>query len=334
MALWEALLVFAASLGLSIVSSLVLAANLDRLGARFRMSEALLGIVTAAGADAPEASAAVFALIAGHHEIGVGVVLGSNLYNLAALLGVAAIVARRLDVDRTGSILTLAVGVACALFAALIAFHLLTGAGAAIVVGGVLAVYAVLAGLRPELLGERLSRPARRAIVAAQVRERRLARREEQDELLGRTTTVDLLGVVPALVAVILASIFLVRSARTIGHHAGIPDVVIGTLLLATLTGIPNLVAAIRLARSGRGAALVSESLNSNNANVLIGLALPAAIFTIGSGHGALAAWWLLALSVGSAALLFARRGLRRVDGLAIVGGYVAFVAALLATAL
>ena len=49
------------------------------------MSEALLGVLTAAGADTPEASAAVSALVAGHHAIGVGVVLGSNLYNLAAL---------------------------------------------------------------------------------------------------------------------------------------------------------------------------------------------------------------------------------------------------------
>ena len=156
MTIWEALLVFAGSLALSIVSSLVLAANLDRLGARLRMSEALLGVVTAAGADAPEASAAVFALIAGHHEIGVGVVLGSNLSNLAALLGVAGIVARRLDVDRAGAALMLGVGGACALLAALIVFHVLAGAPAAIVVGAVIAVYVILVSIRPERLGERV----------------------------------------------------------------------------------------------------------------------------------------------------------------------------------
>jgi cation:H+ antiporter len=55
----------------------------------------LLGIVTALGADSPEIASAITALAAGHSDLGVGVVIGSNIFNLAALLGLSALVAVR-----------------------------------------------------------------------------------------------------------------------------------------------------------------------------------------------------------------------------------------------
>src|SRR5437763_16909583 len=65
-----------------------------------------------------------------------------------------------------------------------------------------------------------------------------------------------------------------------------VSDVVLGALVLAALTSIPNLIAAVRLALHGRGAACVSESFNSNNANILVGLCVPAIILGIGSASG------------------------------------------------
>ena len=55
------------------------------MGAGLGLSEAL-GMLAALAADAPEITAAVTALI--HHDphIGAGVVIGSNVFNLAALL--------------------------------------------------------------------------------------------------------------------------------------------------------------------------------------------------------------------------------------------------------
>ncbi len=83
-----ALLLLAAAFVLTVAASVVLARGLDRIGQRLGFSEALLGMVTALGADAPEIASAVAAVIAGHEETGVGVVVGSNVFNLAALLGV------------------------------------------------------------------------------------------------------------------------------------------------------------------------------------------------------------------------------------------------------
>src|SRR3954451_5938063 len=74
------LVCLAAGLG----SSFVLARALDRIGVRLGLTDAVIGMLTALGADAPEISTAAAAVLSRHDDIGVGVVLGSNVINLAA----------------------------------------------------------------------------------------------------------------------------------------------------------------------------------------------------------------------------------------------------------
>ena len=64
------------------------------------MSEAWLGLVAALAADAPEITSAVTALARGQASVGAGVVIGSNVFNLAALLGLSAVVAGRIALHR------------------------------------------------------------------------------------------------------------------------------------------------------------------------------------------------------------------------------------------
>ena len=44
------------------------------------------------GADSLEISSAIVALLSNRRDLGVGIALGSNLFNLAALLGLGALV--------------------------------------------------------------------------------------------------------------------------------------------------------------------------------------------------------------------------------------------------
>ena len=67
---------------------------------RWRLTEATLGLVVAMAADSPEITSAITASAHGQGGIGAGVVLGSNVFNLAALLGLGAIVARRVHLHR------------------------------------------------------------------------------------------------------------------------------------------------------------------------------------------------------------------------------------------
>ena len=320
-----ALLLLAGAFTLTVTSSIVLARELDRIGERLGFSEALLGIVTAVGADAPEIASAVTAVVAGHEDTGVGVVVGSNVFNLAALLGVSALVAGPVRIHKHGLVLNGGVALLVAIVGLLVAADLVPGAVGLAVAVIVLAPYIAVSALH-ERARLRLPGPLREAVAE----EQRDARR---DEFSGPATSLDLLGVIPALAAVVGGAYGMVAAAQSLGERWDVSDVVLGAIVLAALTSIPNLIAAVRLAGHGRGAACVSEALNSNNANILVGLCIPATILGFGSASGVevFAALWMVGMTAVAVALGFGG-GLTRREGVAIVVLYAVFAVVIVAT--
>ncbi len=108
---------FLAGALVSLATSWVLVTRLERVGERLGLSEALLGIVAALAADAPEVTSAVSAMAGHQQRLGAGVVIGSNVFNLAALLGLGAVVAGRIRLHRKvvvlGGVVAMCVAVVC-----------------------------------------------------------------------------------------------------------------------------------------------------------------------------------------------------------------------------
>jgi hypothetical protein len=144
-----AMLVFVACLALMLVATDSLVRGLDHLGVRVGLSEGLLGLLTALGADAPEVSSAMAALQSGHHAIGLGVVLGSNLFNLAALLGLGAVLAGHIHVKRASLILDGGVGLLVTILVAVMILHLLAQAICAVLLVLVLVPYLGVLAMSP-----------------------------------------------------------------------------------------------------------------------------------------------------------------------------------------
>ena len=122
-----------------------------------------------------------------------------------------------------------------------------------------------------------------------------------------------------ALVVVVAASIAMERGAASLGVHFAVPEIIVGGLVLAAVTSLPNAVSAIYLARRGRGAATLSTALNSNSLNVTAGLLIPAAIIGLAkpSESGILIAGWYLGLTALTLALAYSARAaahFRRID--------------------
>ena len=132
---------------------------------------------------------------------------------------------------------------------------------------------------------------------------------------------------------VVAASVMMERAALALGIRFRGTQTVVGALVLAAVTSLPNAVAAVHLAAKGRGAAALSTALNSNTLNVLAGLLVPAALIGMAkpSGQGFLVAAWYLGLTALTLALAYVDHGLRRWAGWAIVVCYGAFVASVLA---
>lgn len=120
------------------------------------------------------------------------------------------------------------------------------------------------------------------------------------------------------------------RGSLVLADRVGVSRFLVGALLLAFLTGLPNLYTALRLARRGRGRAVVSETLNSNTLNMIVGVTLPALAFGTARAGGRVSftAWWLLGSTLLAVALLAADHGLGRRGGALLVGVYLAFVLA------
>ena len=84
---------FLVALAVTLVAAAVFADRLDRVGVRLGFTETLLGVLTAIAADAPELASSIAAILRGERDVGLGVVLGSNAFNLAAMVGLGAIIA-------------------------------------------------------------------------------------------------------------------------------------------------------------------------------------------------------------------------------------------------
>ena len=325
--------VFVVCAGVSLGSSWVLVSRLERVGARLGLSEALLGMLAALAADAPEITAAVTALAAGQARIGAGVVIGSNVFNLAALLGLAAVLAGRIALHRRvvemeGIVALWIAGVCLA-----VVLGVLSAVVGLLLSVGVLVPYLVILGVGHERLGH-LGLPAGWVNwISEAVDEEELELEVAIHPQAGGARDVSIAA--GAVLVVVGASVVMEQSASRLGSRHAIPQIIVGGLVLAAVTSLPNAVAAVYLARRGRGAATLSTAMNSNALNVTAGLLLPGAIVGLGapSGPGTLIAVWYLALTAFALGCAYRSRGLRRAHGAAIILGYIAFTGMLLASA-
>ena len=324
---------FAAGALVSLATGWLLVSRLERVGERLGLSEALLGIVAALAADAPEVTAAISAMASGEQRLGAGVVIGSNVFNLAALLGLGAVVAGRIGLHRKVVLLggTAAMGVAGVCLA--VVLGVMPPAVGCLLGLFAVGLYAVALGASGRSLRS-LRLPRRwitwlRSAVAEEVAELEPAIRPAP----ARWPDVIVAG--GSLVIVVAASVTMERAAAALGNRFAIPEIVVGGLVLAAVTSLPNAVAAVYLAARGRGAATLSIALNSNTINVAIGLLVPAALIGLGrpSGQTILAAAWYIGLTAAVLGFAYRDRGIWRATGILVIAAYVVFAGSVLGLA-
>jgi cation:H+ antiporter len=233
-------------------------------------------------------------------------VIGSTVFNLAAMVGLSAVVAGAVIVARRTLMIEGTVTVLTLVFTAL----LIAGA-----LPAWLAFLLFVAVLAPYL-----------AIVL---------RRDGAHHAPHRTHHVDdvlwkpLVLIVPAVALIVLGATGMVRAAIALAGHWGISDTVTGVLILSVITSLPNAFTAVRLGLAGRGDALVTETFASNTINLTGGVLVPALFVGIatatGKVHFDLA--WLGGMTAFVLAALAARRGLGRAAGAILIALYAVFVA-------
>lgn len=273
-----------------------------RLARRFGVSDLVIGLtVVAVGTSTPELVVTADATLAGLGDIAVGNVVGSNIYNLAAILGGVSLL-RIIPVERS---LVHRDGVAL-LGATLIGFAALFDQTVTRVEGGVL-VGAIVVYTLYLVRDERgtpsieTDYPASGGLAPA-----------ERASFRGR----DALLLVGGLILVLLSGHFLVEAASAVARDAGVSDWVIGGTIVAAGTSTPEFAVSLVAMRQGHLGMSVGNVVGSNIFNVLGIMGFGAVLRPLAVGGAAIeSTLWLVAISVVMVGALWSGRRLSRVEG-------------------
>lgn len=283
------------------IGARLLVDSVVRLARRLGLSELTIGLtIVAAGTSTPELVVTADAALAGLGAIAVGNVVGSNIYNLAFILGVVSLVQiipiERSLVHRDGVVL-----IASTLVGAAVMFDLTVSRaeGAVLVVLFVAyTTYLLRTGVGPSDAAPETTG------IPTQLTERVAFR--------GRDAVLLVVG----LVVVLISGDLMVGAASTLARAAGISDSVIGGTIVAAGTSTPEFAVSLVAMRRGRLGVSVGNVVGSNVFNMLGILGVAATIRPFSFGAVALESIaWLTIVVVVMVAALWTGRQLSRPEG-------------------
>jgi cation:H+ antiporter len=217
------------------------------LALRFGMTPLMVGLtIVAFGTSSPELVVSIKAAFNGFGDIAVGNVVGSNIFNIAVILGFAALV-RPLKVKdqilRTDTPIMIAVSLLLVLF---LRDRMITRPEAAILAAGIIAYM---------ILSVHLSRKeAASADIPAKT---------------GKSLLLDLLFVVGGLGMLIAGSNFLVNGTVKLATYLGVSQAVIGLTIVAAGTSLPELATSVVAGIRGEDDIAIGNIIGSNIFNIL-----------------------------------------------------------------
>lgn len=306
------------NLALILCAFLALAWSADRfvaaaggLALRLGMPMVLVGLVIVGfGTSAPEMLVSALAAYADNTGLAIGNALGSNIANIALILGIAALVTPVLATLRS------------------VRTELLT-------------LLVVTLGIVPLLLNGQLGRLdgvlLLTTLVGILIWFTMRARRGELNVTdavpnpgpVGRT----ILWLVISLCILLVSAQILVVAAANLARMAGVSDLVIGLSIVALGTSLPELATSIAAVRQRQFALVIGNILGSNLFNLLAVLGLAVAIRPTELGLIQLLRDYgvMTALTVILWLLLLTRQGIGRLSGLCLVMAYLLYQAILFA---
>ena len=314
-------LIFAGALSITLGAAARYTRLLEQLSDYEHLPSELLGFLSGLGANIPNYVASLAAFVSGHGLIGLGIIVGSNIYNIAVILGLAAFATP----NGQGITLTHPEAQEARRLAWL-----------AIIMGGLTLLIALLSTLAsppliqgsPELLLNLLIlfffallvRDALRPAAVSPAPAPRPAIPERSAPSPRRTAAMAMLALGITLVGVII----MVQSGQDTAAEIHLSPIILSLVVLAVATSLPNTVVAYQLARASRASACVEEILSSNAINFALGSALPLLFFwKMSDFHNTLLTHLdlpLLCILGLIIAVLIQRRHISRLTGLSLFG--------------
>ncbi len=267
-----------------------------------RVPSIIIGLtIVAFGTSAPELAVSTTASLAGNNEIAVGNVIGSNIFNLLVVLGCCGAIHAfkvRLRWDFLASIL---VGVILLL---MIFRDFFLSRGEAFILLGLFA-----------------------AFMALTVRDAWINRVQAEETVRTLPPIRCLLYIAGGLAAIVWGGDLVVDCASEIALAFGLSQTLVGLTVVALGTSLPELVTSIVASRKGENGLALGNVIGSNIFNILMVLAVSAAVKPIQVNRSAVIdAICLVVFSLITLILCRSREQLSRLEGLVMLGMYTGYL--------
>ncbi|NQU45401.1 calcium/sodium antiporter [bacterium] len=281
------------------------------LGRHLGLTPLVIGLtVVAFGTSAPEMLVSVSGALQGHGDIAVGNVVGSNIFNVGAILGISAILCPlrvHLQVLKLDAPLLIPVSLGAAWLVS--RENVSRWMGALLVC--LLVAYTVFSiyQARREASGDVL----REFEVGTPGPTRRLG--------------TDALLILVGLGMLVLGSRLLVNSSMSIARALGVREAVVGLTIVAAGTSMPEFATSIVAALRRHPDIAVGNIVGSNLFNVLGILGVSTLVSPLEApGISPVDTWVMVAFAVALLPLLWTGQRLQRWEGGLLIGGYVLYV--------
>jgi cation:H+ antiporter len=292
------------------------------LATRARLTPAVIGLtVVAAGTSVPELAVSAIAAVQGKVDITVGNVVGSNIFNIAFILGLAALI-RPLAITGNTIRLEYPVLAVVTLLCVAVCDH-----GAIHRIDGVLflLIYVVFIAYMVSLV--------RRQLTADESQQLTAETRELGADAAHMPRLVPSVGLLMGGVALLTGGAHAtVTGASELGRLFGLSERVIGLTIVAAGTGLPEVVTSLVSSIRGRDDVAIGNVIGSNLFNVLGILGINALIspLPIAPEISGSDTWWMLAVTVLLFPLMFTGRRINRLEGAGLLAVYVVYTVLLL----
>jgi len=316
------LVILVISLGIMVGGAELLVRGAAAIARRFGMSSFFIGLtIVGFGTSTPELATSLSAAMNQLSDISMGNVVGSNIFNVAVILGIAALISPipvNTRVVRSQAPIMLVVGALP--FLVLFTGGVLTrGLGIAFVVGLIAFLWNSYRVDSPEGANEALIE-------------------NELEEELGITESsiwtrplVSVAAVLLGLVMLVVGSKLLVSSAVSIAQALGVSELVIALTIVAAGTSMPELATSVVAAFRKQADISIGNIVGSNIFNVLAIAGITSSIFpqTVSRQLLMMDMPLMLFLFVASVPIMFTGSRISRVEGGFFVLIYIAYLVVL-----
>lgn len=287
----------------------------------FGMPSLLIGMVVVGfGTSAPEMVVSALAALQGNPGIALGNAYGSNITNIALILGITALICpitiHSQVLRKELPVLTAVTGIAV--------YQLWDGELSRIDAAMLIAIFCMLMGwtIRQGL--------KQRSDAFAN---------EMENELIQHTMPVRkaVFWMLTGLVLLIISSRFLVWGAVAIAQQLGISDLVIGLTIVAIGTSLPELASSVIATRKGEDDIAVGNIVGSNLFNTLIVVGIAGSISPLQTSPDILSRDMLVMTILTISLFIFGfgmkrKRTISRSGGLALLSSFIGYTSYLLVT--